>query len=67
MPRLPRTPPSHFPVQAVTHIDPTFAVTRETIKAMVFTDSARPPTLGLEEWGEKVLGMTQDREKEEAR
>ncbi len=53
------------PGLAVTHIDPTFAMTREIIRAEVFTDSARPPTLGLEDWGTQVLAMAQEREARE--
>jgi hypothetical protein len=53
----------------VTHIDPTFTARRETIKAEVFRQGHRAPTMGLEEWGGVVMdiaGARQEREREQA-
>lgn len=53
------------PGLTVAHIDPTFTVTKEVIKAAVWNNPHRPPTMDLEEWGEHVKGMTKEREQVE--
>lgn len=53
-------------MQEVTRIDPTFAVTRETVRADVFKDSFEAPSMSFEEWGDIVTAKRVDREAREA-
>jgi len=65
---LPTTPtpllPRH-PLQEITRIDPTFAVTREVVKAEVFTERFKPPSMTMEEWGDIVTERRLEREERE--
>lgn len=60
------TPSAYHALQEVTRIDPTFAVTRETVRADVFKDSFAPPSMSFEEWGDIVTAKRVDRETREA-
>lgn len=50
----------------ITRIDPTYTVVKETIKADIFKSGHRPPTMGMEEWGDIVMQRTHEREAREA-
>jgi hypothetical protein len=50
----------------VQHIDPTFKVTKETIKANIFKHGHNLPTQSLDEWGEEVMEIARAREERHA-
>ena len=50
----------------VTHIDPTYTIVKETIKADIFKSGHRPPTMSMEEWGDIVMERTKERQDREA-
>lgn len=51
---------------SVVHIDPTFNVTREQVKATIFRPGHRLPTMSLEEFAEKEREEAMERSKKEA-
>ena len=50
----------------VQHIDPTFKVTKEVIKANIFKHGHNLPTQSLDEWGEEVMEIARAREERHA-
>ena len=46
----------------ITTIDPTFEIRTETVRASIYRSGHNAPTMGLEEWGGKVIEMTRERE-----